>query len=116
MSVESTMRALLANDAGVTALVGSRIAQNAVPQGEDFPLVVFASAHNPTFGLDNTLLADDVTFSIQCWAADGVVADEVADAVALALAADADVIGRETAYDEEMKLDCTVLTAQWWVV
>lgn len=116
MSAETTFRALLAADGTLAGLVGGRIAQNAVPQGETLPLVVFASSHNPSLSTDGTLLADEVTFVVQCWAADGVQADQVADAVANALALSAAVIGRETAYNDELKLDCTVLTVQWWTV
>ena len=116
MTAETSLRAILAASSSVTSLVGARIAQNAVPQGEALPLIVFSATHNPHLGIDNTLLADEVTFSVQCWANDGVSADAVADAVQVALAASADVISRETAYNEELKLDCTVLTVQWWTV
>lgn len=110
MSAETELRALLAGYAPLSALVGTRIAQNAVPAGEALPLVVFAAVHSPTYGIDNTLLADEVTFSVQCWAVDGIAADAVADAAQAAVANWADVTGRETAYSEEMKLDSTVLT------
>lgn len=116
MSAETALRALLAASPTLTALVGSRIAQNVVPQDEPLPLIVFSATHNPSYGIDNTLLADEVSFSVQCWANDGVSADAVADAVAAALTGTADVLSRETAYNEELKLDCTVLTVQWWTV
>lgn len=116
MSAETTLRALLAASPTLTGLVGQRIAQNAVPQGEALPLIVFAATHAPSYGMDNTLLADDVTFTLQCWAEDGVVADAVADAAAAAIVSAGDVIERETAYNEELKLDGTVLTVQWWTV
>lgn len=114
MSAETELRALLTADASLTALVGNRIAQNAVPQDEDYPLVVFTSAHAPSLSTFGTVLADEVTFSIQCWAVDSIVADAVADAATAALAARADVLGREAAYEEEMNLHATVLTVQWW--
>ena len=115
MSAETEFRALLAADAALTALVSTRIAQNGVPQGAVFPLVVFAASHNPSYGLDNTLLDDEVTFSVQCWAATALQADSVADAVDASLAGSAGIVTeRASAHDEDMGADCTVLTVQWW--
>lgn len=114
MSVEADFRALLAGDAGVTALVGTRIAQNAVAQGAPVPYVVFTATHTPELGLDNTVLADQVTITVQCWAKKAADADTLADAVQAALSGDVVVIGRVTGYDEELDLDATVLTVEWW--
>lgn len=116
MSTETEYRARLAAYAPLVALVSTRIAQNAVPQGEAVPLVVFAASHNPSRGIDGTLLADEVLLATQCWAGDGVTADAVADAVEAAVSGWADVLTRGTEYNEEMKLDCTALTVQRWVV
>jgi len=115
MSAETEFRALLAANGDLTALVSTRIAQNAVPQGAVFPLVVFTASHSPSYGLDNTLLDDEVTFSVQCWASTAVLADAVADAVDAALAGSAGIVTeRASAYDQDMSADCTVLTIQWW--
>lgn len=116
MSAETSLRALLAASPTLTALVGTRIAQTVVPQGESLPLIVFSATHDPTYGIDNTLLADDVSFSVQCWSDDGVVADQVADEVVAAVNGWADLLGRATAYNEELGLDCTQLTLQRFVV
>lgn len=115
MSAETEFRALLVADAALTALVSTRIAQNGVPQGAVFPLVVFTASHNPTYGLDNTLLDDEVTFNVQCWAATALQADAVADAVDAALAGSSGIVTeRASAYDQDLGADCTVLTIQWW--
>ena len=115
MSAETEFRALLAANAGLAALVSTRIAQNAVPQGAVFPLVVFTASHNPSYGLDSAPLDDEVTFSVQCWAATAVQADAVADAVDTALAGSAGIVtDRSSAYDQELGADCTALTIQWW--
>ena len=116
MSAEMSFRALLAAAPGVTTLVGSRIAQNSVPQGEALPLIVFTASHNPSRGTDGTLLADEVTFVVQCWADDSLEADAVADAASSALAGTADVLARESAFDAEIDLHATVLSVQWWTV
>ena len=115
MSAETDFRTVLAGYAGLTALVGARIAQNAVPQGADLPYVAFTAQHNPDFGLDNTLLSNGVTLSIECWAATAAAADAVADQVRAALlAAGVVCTARATAFDPEVGLDATVLTAEWW--
>lgn len=116
MSAETDFRATLAANAALTALVGSRIAQNSVPQGESLPLVVFSATHAPSHGIDGSLLADEVTFSVQCWSDNSLDADAVADAVTTALSARADVLGRESAFDSEVDLHATVLSVQWWTV
>ena len=119
MSVETEFRALLAAHAALTALVSTRIAQDAVPEGSAFPLVVFACRHDRTVGLDGTLLADACTLAVQCWGDTGASAAAVADAVvgAVATAAaskGAAVIDRATTFDPEMALDGVQLTVEWW--
>jgi hypothetical protein len=115
MSVETAFRALLVADAGVTALVAGRIAQNAVPQDAPRPYVVFAAQHQLDFGLDNTVHADAVTITAECWADTAAQADAVADAVQAALLAAGRVCtARATSYDPEVGADATVLTVEWW--
>jgi hypothetical protein len=114
VSAESDFRALLAAAAGVTSLVSTRIAQNSVPENSAFPLIVFTALHNPTYGLDDTLLDDEVTFEVQCWAETSLVADQVADAVDTALGTQAVVTARASGYDQELGMDGSILTIQWW--
>lgn len=116
MSAETDFRALLAARPQLAALVGTRIAQNAVPQGSPLPLVVFASSHTPERSTNGTLLADEVTFTVQCVAEDSAVADQVADEVEAAIYARAEVTARDAAFNEELALDATVLVIQWWDV
>lgn len=114
MSAETDFRALLLANVGVSALVGTKVAQNSIPPDKAPPFVVFTSSHAPELGLDNTVLADEVTFEVQCWATASVSADAVADAVKAALTGTCVVVGRASGYDGEVNLDCTVLTIQWW--
>lgn len=119
MSVETDFRALLAGYAGLTALVGTRISQNAVPDAAGLPCVVFTATHTRFLALDNTLQADQVALSVQCWAETAAAADAVANAVVAAVAtapaaAGATVLGRATAYDAEIGLDATALSVEWW--
>lgn len=115
MSVESDFRALLAAYAPLTALVGTAIAQNAVPPNAARPYVAFVAQHTPEYGLDNTLLADGVAITCECWADDAASADAVADAVQAALLAAGRVCtARASTFDPELGLDATVLTVEWW--
>lgn len=116
MSAETVFTALLEAHAPLTALVGTRVAQNAVPQGEAMPLVVFGAAHNRTLGLDDTLLADEVTFSVQCWAKDAVDATAVADAVQASIGTRAEVVSRSDAYNPELDAHAVELTVFWFDV
>lgn len=114
MSAETDFRALLIGNAGVTALVSTRVAQNAAPTSAALPLVAFTAQHNETRGLDGTLLDDEVSFEVQCWANTAVAADAVADAIEAAITGNRAVTARASGYSDELALDCTVLTVQWW--
>lgn len=115
MSAETDLQALLEAHTGLSALVSDRIAENAVPQGEARPYVVYSSKRTPEFGLDNTVLATNTQFRIECWADDAADAHAVADQVEVALAADGTVCtSRITGQDPELGLDAVILTADWW--
>lgn len=119
MSIETDFRALLAANAGVAALVGTRIALNAVPDNSGYPLIVFGATHNRTLGIDNTLLADQATLVVMCWGKTSAEAEAVADAVIAAVptapaAAGAVVLDRAGTFDEELGLDGVALTVEWW--
>lgn len=114
MSVESDLRAALAGYAPLAAIAGTRIAINAMEQGAAPPFVVFSSSHQRDLGLDGTVLGDDVSIELQCWAATAVQASALADAVDAALRAvtQAEPLARATGYDAETGLDVEVITAQ----
>ena len=119
MSIETDFRALLAGYGPLTSLVGARIALNAVPEGQAFPLVVFAASHDRQMNVDGTLAYDACTLSVQCWAETAAAADAVADAVIAAVATaptarSATVTERTTTFDPELGADGTTLTVSWW--
>lgn len=118
MSVESDFRALLAAHAPLTALVGSRIALNAVTEQAAAPLVVYVVTHNRTLGLDGSLLADQCSIDVQCWAETAAGADAVADAVMAAIAGapvgQCAVLDRSTTFEPDLGMDGTLLTVEWW--
>ena len=119
MSIETDFRALLAAHAPLVALVGNRIALNAVPEGAAAPLVVFSAAHDITTSLDGTVGDDACTLSVQCWADTAAGADAVADAVVAALASAprencVALTARSGTYEPELGMDATLLTVEWW--
>ena len=115
MSAESDLQAVLEAYAGLTALVDDRIAQNAIDQGEPPPYVVYTAQHTPDYGLNNTLLANNVQFRIECWGGTSAADDAVADQVRAALLAQGVVCtSRVTGISPDTGLDATILTADWW--
>lgn len=119
MSIETDFRDALLAHGPLTALVGTRIAQDAAPDGTAYPLVLFAVRRDATHALDGTLLVDQATVAVQCWAADASAAAAVADAVRGAMEAQtvphgALVLDRSTATDTDLDLDAVFLSVQWW--
>lgn len=121
MSAETDYRAALVANASLVALVSSRIAQNALPQGAGVPCVVFSASRDPELTLSGG--GDDrYTFSTECWAKTADEADEVADEVEAAIetfdtastSTSATVLARQSAYDPDVGLNATVLTVEWW--
>lgn len=117
-SAEAQFRAVLAAHAPLTAVIGTRIALNAIPEGGGIPCVVYAVRTEPA----QTLLGDgdkpQATISVQCWAADQLAARELADLVREAIdTADAArcayVLSDATVFDEEMGLDGVQLEVDW---
>lgn len=121
MSAETSFRAALAARAQLTALVGTRIALNAVPEDEPMPLVVFGARHDPERSLDGTLIVDQVTFTVQCWGRTAAEAAQVADEVEAAInahdAASTNVCtwveSRADGHDGDLGLDAQILTVMW---
>lgn len=121
MSAETDFRALLVGHPGLAALVGTRVAEAAVPEGAAMPYVAFVSRHELTHNLTGEVMADQVQFTVQCWAESAAAAAAVAAQVLLAVgAADpargAVVLSTETAYDAELRLDAAILNVEWWAV
>lgn len=84
-TAERDLRAALVADAALIALVGGKVTQNGVPEGTGTPYVVFTAVHAPELGLSGVVLADKVTFTIECWSTSALASDTIADAVAVAL-------------------------------
>jgi hypothetical protein len=117
MSAESDLRALLVANAGVTALVGQRVAADRIEQSAARPFVVFTrTGSEPQLCLDGVVLKTRVTLDVQAWADTRLAADAVADAVTAAVrgVSSQTVADRVSSYDSDLDLEAAVLTVQWW--
>lgn len=120
MSAETDFRALLAAHAPLVALADARIAQDAVPEGASYPLVVFSCTHEPLLNLLGQQLADRCTFVVQSWSQTGAaqasaLADAVAGAVATApTARSAAVTSRAGVTDPELGDYGVETIVDWW--
>lgn len=119
MSIETDFRAALLARSALVALVGDRVAQDALPEGTTYPAVVFSVVHDYQLGLGGAVLGDQASVVAQCWAETGAAAAQVAAEVIAALAAApaescATVLGYSTAFDAELGLDSVVLNVEWW--
>ncbi len=114
MSIETDLHAALTSYAPLAAIAGSRIALNGMAQGQPAPFVVFSTSHARDVGLDGTVLADDVSIELQCWAADPVQASALADSVEAALRTNtvAVPLSRATGRDPDVGLDNETIIAQ----
>ena len=66
--MQSDLRTILTGDAGVAALVGSKIYWSEVPQGKKRPLVclhLVSETNNHTMG--GTVDLEDATVQVDCW-------------------------------------------------
>jgi hypothetical protein len=116
MSAETDLRAFLAADAPLAALVGNRISADRLQQGVARPFVVFVrSSTDRQRGLDGTVFASRVTFDIQAWADTRIAATQVADAVQTALeTAHYFEVSRDGLSDQDLDIEADTLSFDWW--
>lgn len=120
MSVETDFRGLLAGRPALASLLGSGgVALDAVAEGDEPPYVIFSVRHSPQLGLDNTVLTDQCSITVQSWAGTAAEAAAIADQVALAVAAaptarGACVVERTSTIDAELGLDGVQQVVEWW--
>lgn len=117
MSAETSLRALLVGNAGVTALVGQRVAADRIEQSAARPFVVFTrTSSEPQLCLDGVVLKTRATIEVQAWADTRASASAVADAVIAAVrgATSQTVVDFSSSYDADLDLEAAILTVQWW--
>jgi hypothetical protein len=114
MSPEESIRSVLAAAAGVTAIVGDRIYPDEVPQGDPLPAVVYRRAATPfQLTLDDTVARSGGTMRVACWAGGRLVAEQLGDAVQLALiAAQIYPVGRDGFTDPDTGEEAALLDVE----
>ena len=117
MSIETDFRALLLSHGALTALVGTRVAQDLGEGG--YPAVAFSAKREPILDVSGAVLAESATLTVRCYGTTAEQAASVADAVSAAIASapaakGASVGPRETSYDPEAGIYDVTLTAAWW--
>ena len=86
MSAESTLYGILSAAAGVTALVGTRIYPDLIPEEKATPYIGFERISTvPYTTIHGTILSSDVDMMIACWADTRLAAEALADAVIVAM-------------------------------
>lgn len=111
MSVESSFYSLLSGAGGVTALVGTRIYPDALPEKCAYPAIVFARTRTDEVrSVSGQVFGADVDLSVGCWAETRTAADEVAVAIEALLGSTWVRAARESAMDPETGLFATILT------
>jgi len=115
MSSESDLYAALTARAGLTALVGTRIDPDAIPEGRALPAIVYQRASTtPVTTIGGVEVAEDVRFAITAWAETRTAADAVADQIAAAIAtAGSPTADRTTGYDPECGLYACTIECDW---
>lgn len=117
MSAETQAYTVLSGAAAVTAIVGTRIYPDAVPQEQAFPSVALLRTDTEyvTTIHSGVPLAAKVTLDVWCMAAGRKAAEDLADAVETALGGNSfNMAGRRPEFDEETNIHSTVLTVFYW--
>ena len=86
MSAESTLYGILSTAAGVTALVGTRIYPDLIPEEKATPYIGYERVSTDPIGtLENTILSEKIGLMVACWADTRIAAEQLADAVRTAM-------------------------------
>ena len=116
MSAETDLYAVLSGRAQLTALVGSRIYPDAIPEGDVLPAVVYQRIMtSPITTIGNVTVAEEVHFGVTAWAETRTASDAVADEIAAALSASVNPMSdRHGGFDSEVGLHAPTVECYWW--
>lgn len=85
-TIETALYSILANNAGVAALVGTRIHPNEAPDNATVPFIVYSQVSGSSdLAMDGPTGAADGQWQFSCWAATKTGATVLAEKVRLAL-------------------------------
>lgn len=117
MSAETQLYATLSAHAGLTALVGTRIYPDAIPENSALPAVVYIRANTvPTYSIGGVLLCEEVRLALSGWSKTRAEAEAVADQVQAALQASGNPItDRNSGFDNEVGLYAVTIDVEWFI-
>ena len=112
MSVEDTLYTTLSGNAGIAALVSTRIFPDAIPEDKALPAVVYSrTGTDPYPSLSGADFGADITLNIQSWAKTRTQADQIGGAIEAALlGTDFYKVARDVGMDPETGLFATILS------
>lgn len=85
-TVEAVLQRIIVNDPAVSALIGSRLYPNIIPQGTPNPAMTYQQISGPRgHDMDGAIGLTKARYQINCWAASYAKAKELAEAVRLTL-------------------------------
>ena len=85
MRIDEALYAHLSTDAGVSALTGTRVYPEALPQGVTFPAITYLQVSSVPIRTMGGRQGRSPRFQIDCWGSTATSAREVAEAVIAAL-------------------------------
>ena len=113
MAAEDSLYTLLSGNAGVTALVSTRIYPDVLPENCTYPAIVYSTQRTAFLLLDGSSAGNDVAINLQAWAKTRVSAAQVSAAVVTALSGtDFYTTLQDAGYDPETGLFAAPLTLE----
>ena len=116
MTAEAELRALLLDYQALIAVVPApRISVDAVAVEQPRPYIIFSvQSGEPTFGLSNALLAENITIDIQCIGVSRTNAVVIRELVKQALiAGGVPWSGTASGYDADADIEAEIITVNW---
>lgn len=116
MSAEQVTAEALAAGATLTALVGTNLFPDEIPQDKSIPACTYERQDSlPEFTLDDTLTAEKVQIAVTGWAKTRTEANAIADAAVSAMAAGGYLkVNRNAAYVPELDEYAAVVVFEVW--
>lgn len=89
MTIKDDIYTRLSGDAGVSALVGTRIYRRILPQDDDLPAITYTQvSETPLVNLDGENAKRNARFQFDCFGSTDSAAEDLADALRAAMVTD----------------------------
>ena len=116
MSAETQLYSVLSGAAGLTALVGTRIYPDSIPEDVVLPAVVYSRASTePVVSVSGQKFAETAHLAISAWAKTRTAAAAIGDQIEAALlSAWQPAINRSSVFDGEAGLYAATVETDWF--